>query len=124
MPTLDQYDSFRSSGSSTRVSVEGVQATSPQRPPQSPHSTSYSTRQPSNIEEHKHELSYKAPSVSESERERIEREDAVLAVSPRGEVAGSPLEESVVEKEKEDPFLVVWDEDDKANPRVRIVFHD
>jgi hypothetical protein len=33
-------------------------------------------------------------------------------------VAGSPLEEAVVEIEKEDPFLVVWDEDDKANPKV------
>lgn len=128
MPALDRYDAAHSAGSSTRVSAEGIQATTISlasiRPPQAAHFASYFTRQPSDIENHKQVLSHKAPSVSESERERIEREDAVSAVSPRGEGAGSPLEEAFAEREKEDPFLVVWDEDDKANPKVRSSLSD
>ena len=120
MPTLDHYDAAHSAGSSTRVSAEGIQAASPPLvPPPAPHFASRFTRQPSDVENYKRPPSHKAPSVSESERERIEREDAVSAVSPRGEVTGAPLEEAFVEKEKEDPFLVVWDEGEKANPKVR-----
>jgi len=120
MPALDQYDPAHSAGSSTRVSAEGIQATSPPLVlhPRTPHFVPYFARHPSDVENHKQVASHKAPSVSESERERIEREDAVSAVSPRGEVARSPLEEVFIEKEKEDPFLVVWDENDKANPKV------
>ena len=122
MPALDQYDAAYSAGSSTRVSAEGIQTPSSPlvHPPQAAHFSSYFTPQPSDIERHKQVLSPRAPSVSESERERIEREDAVSAVSPRGEVAGIPLDEALVEKEKEDPFLVVWDEGDQANPKARL----
>jgi len=118
MPALNQDDAAHSAGSSTRVSAEGIEATpSPLvQPPQASHLASYFTRQPSDVENHKQVLSHKSSSVYESERERIEREDALSAVSPRGEVVGSPLET--------DPFLVVWNEGDKANPKVRTSLSD
>jgi hypothetical protein len=118
MATLNPYDTAHSAGSSTRVSVEGTS-----QPlallPQTPRFASYFTRHPPDVEKITQALPHGPPSVSESERERIEREDAVSAVYPRGEVAGSPIEEIFVEKEKGDPYLVVWDEGDKANPKVR-----
>ena len=126
MATLNPYDTTHSAGSSTRVSAEGIQATSQPLAllPQTPRFASYFTRHPPDVEKTTQALSHGPPSVSESERERIEREDAVSAVNPRGEVAGSPIEEVFIEKEKEDPYLVVWDEGDEANPKVRSPLSD
>jgi len=133
MPTLDQNYTAHSSGSSTSVSVEGAQATTP--PPELPQtpclSSSDLTQHAPDVEEHKQVLSHEAPTVSELEGERIGRENAVSVASSGVEVAGSslerafvdeaaggPLETDPVEKEKEEPFLVVWDEGEKANPKV------
>jgi hypothetical protein len=100
MPILSQPCTAHSTGSSITVSVEGVQATVP------PQLTPDSTRHPSDVEKHKQVLLHQAPSVSESE-ERCEDVVSVVATAS-----------TLHEKETGDPFLVVWDECDKANPMV------
>ena len=64
------------------------------------------------------------PSVTEFEREPTERgrECAVEAVLPYGEHLKSPEDEKEAHQEKDDPFLVVWDKNDKENPRVCLIF--
>ena len=58
------------------------------------------------------------PPTSPGSESDEERKPAVGAVSLRGEHLQSPKDEKEEQQEKGDPFLVVWDETDKENPRV------
>ena len=126
--TLTTDEIPHSAGSSTRVSINAVSSviedpkvaapSSVQRPRLPIKDQDAQHTRDSSCEVHIPTVRTRTPSVAESERERIERERAVEAVSPRGEHQGNPKEEKEVRQEQGDPFLVVWDEDDKENPKV------
>ena len=120
-----------SASSSTRVSFQAVlpatneepaAGQTPSAPPQPSSIKDYDALHTTNSSSVKHVQIIRSQTLSittkfdtESERERIERERAIEAVSPHGELLKS-LED---EKEaRQDPFLVVWDENDKENPHV------
>lgn len=122
-----------SASSSTRVSVQAI---SPEEPsagalgptpsalPQPSSIKDYDARRTTSSSSVKHVPILRSQTLSvtesdtESERERLERERAIEAVSPHGELLMSLEDEKEARQEKEDPFLVVWDANDKENPHV------
>lgn|SRR5258706_2485548 len=127
--SLTHDEDAHSASSSTRVSVQAVSPTlsagalgptpSARLPPSSIKHFNARHTTDSSSEAYVPIVRPQTPSVTESERERIERERAVGAVSPPGENPESSEDEKETRQETNDPFLVVWDEDDKANPSVR-----
>lgn len=132
--SLTHDEDTHSASSSTRVSVQAVSPAAaheepsagalglapPARPRFQPSTSSikdYNIRRTTNSSSETH-VPIGTPSVTESERERIERERAVEAVSPPGEQLESSEDEKEILQEKDDPFLVVWEENDKENPSV------
>jgi hypothetical protein len=129
--SLNHDDPPHSAGSSTRVSVtpsfaiddpaaRSLKPTSPVQPrPLSIKDDDAQHTATSSSENRVPVVRPQTPAVTESEREQIERERAVEAVSPPGEYRANPEDEKEARQEKGDPFLVVWDgENDKENPRV------
>ena len=126
--TLNNDEVPHSAGSSTRVSINAISPViedtkapntpSIQRPRLPIKDQDAQQTRDSSCEVHIPTVRTRTPSVTESERERIERERAVEAVSPRAEYHGNPKNEKEVRQEQGDPFLVVWDENDKENPKV------
>jgi hypothetical protein len=112
MPTLDQHYTVGPDVPSAPVSVEAIEATEPPPVyPQLPRLNSLDiTQHTLDVEEQKQVPSHEAPNASESGRVRSEYEDVVIG--------SSVPEKGLSESDTGDPFLVVWKEFDKDNPRV------
>lgn len=134
--SLRHDEATHSASSSTRVSVQAVSPATNEEPSAGALGpTPLALLQPSSIKDYDTRHTTKSSSVkhvpivrsqtlsitesdTESERERLERERAIEAVSPHGELLMSLEDEKEARQEKEDPFLVVWDANDKENPHV------
>ena len=129
--SLSHDEATHSASSATRFSVDdpsaGALAPTPSAHSQRPASNDHDPQHTINTSSEKYLpiVQPQTPSVTESGTDKIEREHAVEPVSPNGEHLKNSEDDKEAHPEKEDPFLVVWDKDDKENPRVcRIQFQD
>ena len=120
--SLSHDEATHSASSATRVSFEDLSAGA-LTPTPSAHS-----KRPSGDDQHTANFSSEKHlrirqrrtfSITVSGTEKIEREHALEAISPNEEYLKNSEDKKEVHQENEDPFLVVWDKDDKENPRVR-----